>query len=82
VATDPHQSLIEQIAAYARDPLGFVLFAFPWSERGTELADAPGPRDWQRALLAELGRRLREGSEMSSPLRPGDWFLAVTTMGA
>jgi hypothetical protein len=64
VATDPHQSLIEQVATYARDPLGFVLFGFPWGEPGTELADAPGPRDWQCALLAELGRRLREGGEI------------------
>lgn len=62
--TDPTQTLIEQVASYALDPLGFVFFAFPWGEAGTELADATGPRDWQFALLAELGRRLREGSEI------------------
>jgi hypothetical protein len=64
VASDPHQALIEQVASYGHDPLGFVLFTFPWGEPRTELADAPGPRDWQRALLAELGRRLREGAEI------------------
>ena len=64
MATDPRQSLVEQVASYALDPLGFVFFAFPWGEAGTELADATGPRDWQRELLAELGRRLREGSEI------------------
>jgi hypothetical protein len=64
VATDPRQSLVEQVASYALDPLGFVFFAFPWSEAGTELADATGPRAWQYELLTELGRRLREGSEI------------------
>jgi hypothetical protein len=57
VRTDPKQTLIEHIATFGLDPLGCVLFAFPWGEAGTELADAAGPRDWQRELLAELGRR-------------------------
>jgi hypothetical protein len=29
--------LIEELAAFSSDPLGFVLFAFPWGEEGTEL---------------------------------------------
>jgi hypothetical protein len=61
-------SLIDQIASYALDPLAFVLFAFPWREPGTELADSSGPRDWQRELLAELGRRLREGHQLAKLL--------------
>ena len=68
MGTDPKQTLIEQVASFALDPLGFVYFAFPWGEAGTELADATGPRDWQRELLAELGRRLREGSEIGHVL--------------
>jgi hypothetical protein len=48
--------------------MGFVLFAFPWSEPGTELANSIGPRDWQRELLAELGRRLREGHQLANLL--------------
>jgi hypothetical protein len=38
--TDLKHTLIDQVASYALDPLGFVLFAFPWGEAGTELADA------------------------------------------
>jgi hypothetical protein len=57
-------SLVEQVAAYALDPLGFVFFAFPWGEAGTELVEAAGPREWQHSLLDELGRRLREGAEI------------------
>ena len=68
MGTDPRQSLIEQVASYALDPLGFVYFAFPWGEAGTELADATGPRAWQCALLAELGRRLRDGHEIGDLL--------------
>jgi hypothetical protein len=52
VKIDPKQTLIEHVATFALDPLGFVLFAFPWGEAGAELADATGPRDWQRELLA------------------------------
>jgi hypothetical protein len=39
-----------------------------WGEAGMELTDATGPRDWQRELLAELGPRLREGSEIGNLL--------------
>src|SRR5271169_4461307 len=60
-AADLNDMLIDEIAAFAQDPLGFVLFAFPWGEPGTVLADVDGPRQWQREVLAELGRRLREG---------------------
>src|ERR1700751_6433457 len=67
-ATDLSQALIEEVGAYALDPLGLVLFAFPWGEHGTELACAMGPRDWQRDLLEDLGRRLREGYELSKQL--------------
>jgi hypothetical protein len=66
--TDLKHTLIDQVASYALDPLGFVLFAFPWGEPGTELANSTGPRDWQRELLAELGRRLREGYQLGTLL--------------
>jgi hypothetical protein len=48
--TDLRQSLVEQVASYGLDPLGFLFFAFPWGEAGTELSAATGPREWQRAL--------------------------------
>ena len=66
--TDLKHTLIDQVASYALDPLGFVLFAFPWGEPGTELANSIGPRDWQRELLAELGQRLREGYQLGKLL--------------
>ena len=43
-AADPKERLIDQVGAFAQDPLGFVLFAFPWGEPGTVLADVDGQR--------------------------------------
>lgn len=48
--------LIEELAEFSSDPLGFVLFSFPWREPGSELVNAAGPEDWQIALLEDLGR--------------------------
>ncbi len=54
-------ALIEEIARFQHDPLGFVLFAFPWGVPGSELADETGPRQWQRDVLEEIGALLRAG---------------------
>lgn len=59
------QELIDDIASFTHDPLGFVLYAFSWCEG--ELAATPddpnpGPDEWQAEILDELGRRLRDGS--------------------
>ena len=35
--------LIEALASFHDDPLGFVMFAFPWGEEGTALAAKPLP---------------------------------------
>lgn len=57
---DASDELIDFIGGLALDPLGFVLGVFPWGEEGTDLADEAGPDDWQRELLEELGRQVRE----------------------
>jgi hypothetical protein len=50
--------LIEELAEFSSDPLGFVLFSFPWGEEGTELADSNGPGPWQVDILEALGQGL------------------------
>ena len=50
--------LIEELATFSDDPYGFVLFAFPWGEQGTELEHFAGPFDWQRKVLEDLGAGL------------------------
>lgn len=51
--------LIEFIAGFTHNPLGFVLAAFDWGKG--ELIDYHGPDDWQREILIEIGTRLQAG---------------------
>lgn len=53
-------ALTEKIAEYFHDPLGYVLFAFPWGEEGTDLADHDGPDIWQVEQLEEMRQRFEE----------------------
>ena len=56
----PKQELIDEIAGYSSDPLGFVIFAFPW---GTgELSEHLGPDDWQISILKDIGAQLQAGA--------------------
>lgn len=50
--------VIEALASFERDPLGFVLWAFPWGEPGTEL-EHERLEDWQYEYFDTLGKRLR-----------------------
>jgi len=40
----------------ANDPEAFVLFVFPWGQKGTPLEKFSGPRAWQRTVLRDLAR--------------------------
>ena len=59
---DYEQELADDIASFTDDPLGYVLYAFPWGEEGTELANKTGPRKWQREVLDSIGEQLRAGA--------------------
>jgi hypothetical protein len=54
--------LRRDIAQYRHDPLGFVLFAFPWGEKGGPLEKQLGPMMWQAEELAALGVALSTGN--------------------
>ena len=41
------------------DPERFVMFAFPWGEAGTPLANYTGPRKWQRERLRAIAAHIR-----------------------
>lgn len=66
--TDDEQ-LTEDVAGFHQDPLGFVLYAFPWGEPGTDLADRPGPRTWQRETLELIGELLRAGLSVQDAIQ-------------
>ncbi len=61
MTTAAADALIADIAGFQHDPLGYVLYAFPWAQEGTELANESGPRLWQRDALNDLGAMLRAG---------------------
>lgn len=67
------RELAEDVGAFAEDPLGFVLFAYPWGESKGPLAEFPGPDDWQRAFLQDLGVAVKarnfDGLHAVSPIR-------------
>ena len=50
--------LVEELAQYTHDPYGFALWAFPWGEENSVLADIPGLSDWQVQILKDLGAGL------------------------
>lgn len=45
---------------YFDDPLGFVMFSFPWGQPGTPLHDETGPDVWQAKFLQILSREVRK----------------------
>ena len=45
--------------AIADDPEAFVLFAFPWGQENTPLANFKGPRKWQREVLREIATHVK-----------------------
>jgi len=83
-----------EIGALRFDPLGYVMFAFPWGVPGTALADEAGPEPWQRDILEQLGQGLMSTEEAvraavasghgvgKSAKAPDDWaHSARTTRG-
>jgi hypothetical protein len=60
---DPEADLIDFIGGMSRDPLAFVLAAFPWGEPGP-LADRTGPDKWQRELLLSVKVGLKSADQV------------------
>ncbi|WP_445505019.1 terminase [Microvirga sp. G4-2] len=62
-------ALVEDFAELYDDPLGYVMYAFPWGEG--ELADYDGPDQWQAGFLKELGQEIRaRGFDGVTPVEP------------
>jgi hypothetical protein len=57
------ESIIIDLAGFAKNPLGFVLYSFPWSEPAGELANEKGPDQWQVEILEALGKGLLSPNE-------------------
>lgn len=61
-ALDIEAELAADIESFHHDPYGYVMYAFPWGEPGTELEHKLGPRDWQKEILIDIREKLREGA--------------------
>lgn len=67
-AADLEVQLIEDIGAFTHDPYGYVLYAFPWGEEGTDLAYSKGPRQWQAETFQEIRDHLQDPETRHQPL--------------
>lgn len=59
--------LIEDIAGFTLDPLGYAHYAFPWGEPGTALEKHSGPREWQEDILSDIGKHLQNPATRFQP---------------
>lgn len=48
-------------------PLSFVMYVFPWGEKGKPLENQAGPRKWQRKVLRKIEQHIKEGRELDLP---------------
>ena len=51
----------------ADSPLSFVMYVFPWGEKGTPLAQQAGPRRWQRRVLRKIEWHIKNQREIDLP---------------
>jgi len=72
LASDPETELVEIVARYANDPLGWVLMAYPWGEEGP-LKEHAGPDTWQAEFLKSIGEEIKgkafDGTHAVAPVR-------------
>lgn len=59
---DANELLAEDLARFYDDPLGYVMWCFPWGEPGTPLENFDGPRDWQRDFLLKIAKQVKENA--------------------
>lgn len=53
-AVEFDKQILSKLEEFAWDPLNFVLWAYPWGEKGTVLEKEEGPDVWQVEVLEEL----------------------------
>lgn len=63
------EAITEEVAQFHDDPFGFVMYAFPWGEKGGPLERQKGPRTWQRETLVLIGQLIRAGVPLESALQ-------------
>lgn len=54
------QEIADKMVEFYDDPLGYVMWVFPWKKPGTVLEHYSGPRPWQHEFLVEWGKRIKD----------------------
>lgn len=64
-SAEDEQNLMAQLwSDEIRDnPYNFVMFCFPWGQEGTPLANHKGPREWQKEILLDMARHIKENKK-------------------
>jgi len=44
------------------NPLAFVMFCYPWGQKGTPLENFSGPRKWQREILLDIAEHIKQNN--------------------
>jgi hypothetical protein len=65
--TAEERILADDLGALSLDPYKAVVYGFPWGQAGTDLADSPGPRNWQREVLEYIGQHLQNPATRYQP---------------
>jgi hypothetical protein len=68
-AANEQAELTEDLSAFVHDPLGAVLYGFPWGVPGTDLEKDLGPRKWQAEILDHIGAHLSDPKTRHTPCR-------------
>jgi hypothetical protein len=75
------RELARHIGTFYADPLGFVMFCWPWGKKGTPLEQFPdGPDAWHRQHWEAMGRHIKHNllrKDLGEDMAP--WFSAVAS---
>ena len=62
------QLMTELWSANIKDnPYNFVMFAFSWGQKGTQLEDFSGPREWQKEILKDMAVHIARNNRVDMP---------------
>jgi len=63
------------------NPLNFVMYAFPWGQKNTPLANRKGPNQWQKEELLRLGAHIKENKARMARGEPPTVFKMAVASG-
>lgn len=74
---NPELELAKDMGRFFDDPLGWVMYAFPWDEG--ELTGFTGPDDWQKEFLSDWGAAIKKNG--FNGVDPVDSYMDATSSG-